>query len=52
MVQGFLPKVELERAAGVGGGATKMFHYDQYAYGIRSNNWGGEVYTDAAAPTS
>ena len=37
----------------IGGGATEMFHRDEYAWGERSaGNWGWEIYSDATAPTS
>ena len=47
------PWVKTVRAEDLGGGATKVFHRDEYAYGERSaGNWGREIYTDALAPTS
>lgn len=37
----------------IGGGATEIFHRDEYAWGERSSgNWGLELYSDATAPTS
>ena len=35
-----------------GGGADKVFIYDEYAFGERRDLWGYEVYSDATAPTS
>ena len=40
------------RDEALGGGATKIYHYDEYAYGERLNTWGVELYSDATAPTS
>jgi hypothetical protein len=52
LVQGRAPKVETERKQ-IGGGATALFHYDEYAYGERSaGNWLYEICSDATAPTS
>ena len=52
LVQGRTPRIETERKQ-IGGGATAMFHYDEYAYGERSaGNWLYEIISDATAPTS
>ncbi|MFX1476174.1 MAG: hypothetical protein ACFFCO_11945 [Promethearchaeota archaeon] len=52
LVQGRTPRVETERKQ-IGGGATALFHYDEYAYGERSaGNWLYEICSDATAPTS
>ena len=52
LVQGRAPRVETERKQ-IGGGATALFHYDEYAYGERSaGNWLYEICSDATAPTS
>jgi len=52
LVQGRAPRMELQRLPDTGGGANAVYHYDEYAFGIRSNNWGREMYFDATAPTS
>uniref|UniRef100_A0A6M3LEU3 Putative capsid protein n=1 Tax=viral metagenome TaxID=1070528 RepID=A0A6M3LEU3_9ZZZZ len=53
MVQGRAPRVVAVRKENVGGGATDLFHYDEYAYGIRSSTrWVFEMESDATAPTS
>jgi hypothetical protein len=51
LVEGRSPYVETKRMPELGGGATALFHYDEYAYGERSSgNWLLEVETDATAP--
>ena len=51
LVEGRSPYVETRRMPELGGGATAIYHYDEYAYGERSaGNWLIEVETDAAAP--
>jgi len=53
LVQGHSPRVETKRRPEVGGGATSLYHYDEYNYGERSSgNWLYEIESDAAAPTS
>lgn len=53
LVQGRAPRVATERKEGKGGGATAMYHYDEYALGERSaGNWLYEIASDATAPTS
>lgn len=53
LVQGHSPKAEVRREPHIAGGATSMFHYDEYAYGERSaGNWGREILADATAPTT
>ena len=53
LVQGRSPRAETRRRPNIGGGATSIYHYDEYAYGERSaGNWLYEVYSDATAPTS
>ena len=52
LVQGRAPRMVAVRAENVGGGATKIYHYDEYAYGERLDTWGVEIYSDATAPTS
>ena len=51
LVEGRSPYVETKRLPELGGGATALYHYDEYAYGERSSgNWVVEVHTDATAP--
>jgi hypothetical protein len=51
LVEGRSPYVETKRMPELGGGATALYHYDEYAYGERSaGNWLVEVETDATAP--
>jgi hypothetical protein len=51
LVEGRSPYVETKRMPELGGGATALYHYDEYAYGERSaGNWLVEVETDALAP--
>lgn len=52
LVQGRVPRAVAVRAEEIGGGATKMFHYDEYAFGERLDTWGAEIYSDCTAPTS
>jgi len=53
LVQGKSPWTETLRRPNIGGGATSVYHYDEYAYGERSSgNWLYEIYSDATAPTS
>jgi len=53
LVQGRLPHAEVKRRPEIGGGATSIYFYDEYAYGERSSgNWLYEIYSDATAPTS
>ena len=53
LVEGRSPYVETKRMPALGGGATALYHYDEYAYGERSSgNWLYEVQADATAPTS
>ena len=52
LVEGRSPYVETKRMPELGGGATALFHYDEYAYGERSSgNWLVEVKSDASTPT-
>lgn len=51
LVEGRSPYVETKRMPELGGGATALFHYDEYAYGERSSgNWLVEVHMDATEP--
>ena len=52
LVQGRTPRAVAVRAEEIGGGATKVYHYDEYAYGERLDTWGVEIYSDGTAPTS
>lgn len=52
LVQGRAPKLYTEWTPKIGGGATKVYHFDEYAYGERQDTWGVEIYSDATAPTS
>ena len=53
LVQGRMPWVKLLRNEKLGGGATEVLHYDEYAFGERSaGNWLYEIQSDATAPSS
>ena len=52
LVQGRAPRLHTEWTPKIGGGATKVYHFDEYAYGERVDTWGVELYSDATAPTS
>lgn len=52
IVQGRVPRAVPVRKENIGGGATAIYHYDEYAYGERLDIWGFELYSDATAPTS
>ena len=53
MVQGRTPWILTKERPEIGGGATSVYHYDEYAYGERSaGNWLYEIYSDATVPTS
>ena len=53
LVQGRSPRTATIRREDIGGGATVMYLYDEYAYGERSaGNWLFEIIADATAPTS
>jgi hypothetical protein len=53
LVQGRSPRAVAVRREDIGGGATIMYHYDEYVYGDRSSgNWGYEILSDATTPTS
>ena len=52
LVQGLAPRSVAVRKENIGGGATDVFVYDEYAYGERLDTWGVEIYSDATAPTS
>jgi len=53
LVQGHSPRSETRREPQIGGGASSVFMYDEYAYGERSaGNWLFEVISDASLPTS
>ena len=53
LVQGRAPQVKTRERPEIGGGATSLYHYDEYAYCERSaGNWLFEIQSDATAPTS
>ncbi len=53
LVEGFSPRTFTRFEPQIGGGATSMFMYDEYAYGERSaGNWLFRIRSDATAPTS
>lgn len=52
LVEGTAPRAVAVRNEKIGGGATDIYHYDEYAYGERQDLWGYELYSDATAPTS
>ena len=53
LVQGRSPRTIVLRNEKLGGGATELIIYDEYAYGERSSgNWLYEIQSDATAPTS
>jgi hypothetical protein len=53
LVQGRSPRAATVRREDIGGGATIMYHYDEYVWGERSSgNWGYEIYSDATSPSS
>ena len=53
LVQGRAPRTATVRREDIGGGATVLYLYDEYAYGERSSgNWLYEIMSDATAPTS
>jgi hypothetical protein len=53
LVQGRAPRTATVRREDIGGGATVVYLYDEYAYGERSSgNWLFEIYSDASVPTS
>lgn len=52
-VQGRALRTETRREPHIGGGATSVWIYDEYAYGERSaGNWMYEIYSDATAPSA
>ena len=52
LVQGKAPRVVDVRNEKRGGGGTHVYHYDEYAYGIRNSAWVYSMLSDATAPTS
>ena len=52
LVQGRAPRAVAVRDEALGGGATKVYHYDEYAWGERLDTWGVEVISDMSVPTS
>ncbi len=53
LVQGRAPTMFTKQRPEIGGGATSVYQYDEYAYGERSaGNWLYELIGDATTPTS
>ena len=52
LVEGRAPRAVAVRKEEIGGGATAVYHYDEYAYGERLDTWGVEIFSDATTPTS
>jgi len=52
LVQGRAPRAVPVRDEALGGGASKVYHYDEYAFGERADHWGCELISDATAPSS
>jgi len=52
LVQGRSPRMVPVRAEDIGGGATKIYHYDEYAFGERLDTWGVEILSDCTVPSS
>jgi len=52
LVQGRAPRAVAVRDEALGGGATKVYHYDEYAWGERLDTWGVELISDMSVPTS
>lgn len=52
LVQGRAPRIISVRNEKRGGGGEHVYHYDEYAYGIRLSNWVYLMESDATAPTS
>ena len=52
LVEGRAPRAVAVRKEEIGGGATAIYHYDEYAYGERLDDWGVEIWSDATPPTS
>ena len=52
LVQGRASRAVTVRQEHIGGGATDLILYDEYAYGERLDTWGVEIFSDATAPTS
>lgn len=52
LVQGRAPRIINVRNEKRGGGGEHVYHYDEYAYGIKLSNWVYLMESDAATPTS
>lgn len=52
LVQGRAPRAVPVRDESLGGGATKVYMYDEYSFGERLDSWGCEIKSDMTAPTS
>jgi hypothetical protein len=52
LIRGRAPRIVPVRNEKLGGGATELVHWDEYAFGIRQQAWLFEMYFDATAATS
>ena len=52
LVQGVAPRAVAVRKENIGGGATSVYIYDDFAYGERTSVWLYNCISDATAPTS
>jgi hypothetical protein len=52
LVQGVAPRAVAVRKENIGGGATSIYIYDDFAYGERTSVWLYALLNDAATPTS
>ena len=52
LVQGRASRIINVRNEKRGGGGEHVYHYDEYAYGVRLSNWVYLMESDATAPTS
>ena len=52
LVQGRAPRVVSVRNEKRGGGGSHVYHYDEYAFGIRLSSWVYLMESDATSPTS
>ena len=52
LVQGKAPRIVDVRNEKRGGGGNHVYHYDEYAYGVRLSSWVYLMCSDCTAPTS
>ena len=52
LVQGRAPRIVDVRDEKIGGGGNHVYHYDEYAFGIRNSSWIYRMKSDCTAPTS